>query len=430
MLVLAGCAAAPGGWHASPLAVQRVYQGGVPHTDQRGRLRFAYDPATSFLPIGLYHALTGRHLGRSYDLAAVRAAGFDTVYPWEGQDRESVTTAAKANGLAVIFADPTDAQVARAAHDPDSPVLAWTVDQEPTKSANEPEWRARLDRFRARRDAIHRLDPGRPVLVIDAPHFTGPTAERWAAWGTSGDVASHFNYPVGLAPPVSLSTTRGIPQSVARAAKLNGERKPVWLVVQAFASPHQGWAMPTPAQLRAMVYAGFIHGATGVIYFALDSFVTRDDGVIGIAPDPGPDDGPARDFNRDGRPRLVADAAQLAESRALWGAARRVNAELAALRPDLLTPTSRRPYRVEIFGQGESRAPIRTMLKERNGAAALVVVNVDGVAMRYRVSFDAPIATPRAAFEVGASPEAAATGWQDALPPIGVRVYRFRFAAP
>ncbi len=298
-LALAGCAGEA--WHATPYAVQTVYQAGVPHTDRHGRVRRAYDPATSFLPIGLYHALAGRHFGRDYDLAAVRDAGFDAIYPWEGQKLAPVAAAAKAQGLAVIAADPTDAALRRAAANPDSPVLAWSLDQEPTRDAA-PGWAARLARFQARRAEVHRLDPGRAAIVIDSADFTGKTAARWDAWNSAGDASVHFNYPVRATPPISLSTTRGLPQSVARAAALNHEAKPVWLVVQAFASPHRHWAMPTPALLRAMVYAGFVHGATGVIYFALDSFVTRDDGVIGMAPDPAADYGPTPDFNRDGRP--------------------------------------------------------------------------------------------------------------------------------
>ena len=39
-------------------------------------------------------------------------------------------------------------------------------------------------------------------------------------------------------------------------------------------------------QLRAQVYAGLIHGATGIIYFCWDTYVCRDGHVIGMSPDP------------------------------------------------------------------------------------------------------------------------------------------------
>ncbi len=427
-LALAGCRDETDIWHDTPEAVRTVYRDGVPHTDRHGRLRRTFDPARSFLPIGLYHALVGRHFGREYGLSAARAAGFDLIYPWEGQEVAPVTAAAKVAGLAVISADPTDAELRRDAADPDSPVIAWTLDQEPSRDTIRGDgWRERLARFRARLLEIHALDPRRPVTVIDAPDFTGAGADRWAAWATAGDISSHFNYPIRTTPPESLSTTRGLPQSVARAVALNHERKPVWLVVQAFGSPAQHWAMPTPAELRAMIYAGFVHGATGVIYFALDSFVTRDDGVIGMAPDPAANYNSTPDFNHDGKPPAVADAAQLAASRALWREAARINGELATLRPALLSPTSSRPYRVAILGQGNSRAPVRTMLKEWEGAATLIAVNVDDVPVTWRVRFDSPVTPSRAVFDSKAAPASVPNGWTDRLPAFGVRVYRFRF---
>lgn len=33
--------------------------------------------------------------------------------------------------------------------------------------------------------------------------------------------------------------------------------------------------MPSPRELRTQVYTGIVHGATGIMYFAMDSYVTR-----------------------------------------------------------------------------------------------------------------------------------------------------------
>ena len=44
------------------------------------------------------------------------------------------------------------------------------------------------------------------------------------------------------------------------------------------------WLMPSPREMRGQVYAGIVHGATGIIYFAMDSGVTRGGEVMGIAP--------------------------------------------------------------------------------------------------------------------------------------------------
>jgi hypothetical protein len=83
----------------------------------------------------------------------------------------------------------------------------------------------------------------------------------------------------------------GIPQSMTLAVAANKEKKPVWLIVGAFDQPGAyGQSFPfryaTPEQLRACVYAGVIHGATGIIYFIWDSYVSRDGGCIGMSPNP------------------------------------------------------------------------------------------------------------------------------------------------
>ena len=78
---------------------------------------------------------------------------------------------------------------------------------------------------------------------------------------------------------------------VALAVQENREKKPVWLIVGAFEQPGAGaftFRCPTPAQLRACVYTGVIHGATGIVYFTWDTYVCRDGNVIGMSPDPKP----------------------------------------------------------------------------------------------------------------------------------------------
>jgi len=428
LMTLAACSGSRDVFLASPEAVQRIYLHGVPHIDGQGARRSVYSPSESFLPIGLYHALSGEHNGRSYDFSPLRAAGFNTVHAWEMQKLEPVAQAAAANNLKLIFFNPTDDDVRRQLVDRDSPVLAWYLEQEPTKPVDDPAWRSHLSRFRARHDAIRTLDPIRPGLIIDTPFMTGPRAERWINWNTAADITSHFNYPILNHATPSLSAARGIPETVARAVALNAERKPVWFVVQAFASPHQGWNMPDATQLRAMAYAALIHGATGIIYFSLDSFVTRDDGVIGISPDTLSEYGPAPDYNGDGRPPLVADDALLKASRTLWSAASSLNRELAALQAELLTATSPRDYMLEIAGHSHSPVPIRTLLKERDGIATLFAVNLDNRPLQMRVTFDTAVHDLSVLFANVEAPTSAEHGWTDQLGPFASRVYRFSFS--
>ena len=426
MAWLAGCTFDDSSFRNIPGAVQRVYRQGVPHTDARGGLRFAYDESASFLPIGLYHALVGEHFGRSYDLSVVRAAGFNTIHAWELQPIERVAAAAKQRDLRLIAYDPSHEDLRREAGDPASPILAWYLEQEPTTDKDGPDWRQRIEKFRGRQAALRGLDPIHPTLIVDTPRMTGESAERWAAWNTAADISSHFNYPVTTASPRTFSGPRGIPETVSHAATLNHERKPLWFVVQAFASPVQHWAMPTAVQLRGMVYAAFIHGATGIIYFAFDSFVTRDDGVVGISPSAISDYGPTPDYNGDGQPRLVVDDEMLDRSKALWATASQINHELTGLRAELLTETSSRDYRIEAAG-GNSTTPVRTLLKELRGAAILFAVNVDSRPVHVRVTFESPIAPPSVLYEPDAKPVASVQGWEDTLPPFTARVYRFSF---
>jgi len=401
-------------------AVQTVYRDGVPHTDRRGRLLRHYDPARSFFPIGIYHALSGEFRGRRYGMAALRDAGFNTVHAWEGQAFSDMLAAAKRNGLQLIHHYPSDDDLRLGRGDP--AVLAWYLDEDPSIRAWDPDWRARLDRFRARRAALLALDPGRAVLALDGPFIDPPRRTRWLAWNSAGDVSAHWNYPLRGAATKTLDGRRGIPQSVAAAVRLNQEKKPLWLVVQAFQSPHRDWRMPSTRELRAMVYGGIVHGATGVLYFALDSFVTRDGQIAGVAPWTEESYGPSPDYDGDGAYPLVTSPEFVAKSRALWRDIAALNKELAALAPDILSPTARLVYTVE----GPDRAPLRTLLKRRGDVYTLIAVNIEAQPAALTVRFAQPIA--RAAVEIGdgGAFQPGAAGWRDQLEGFGVRVYRFR----
>ena len=412
-LALAGCGYDRPDFQDSPGAVIRVHQDGLPGFDH-----------DTFFPVGLYHALTGPHFGRTYSLATAAEAGFNTVHLWELQDLGPAVAEARRLGLRIIRHDPTDAEVARYAGDP--VILGWCVDEEPSMFVSEADTPARLATFRARRARIHALDPGHPVFAIDSAVAMKPSHRaRWERWLRQGDVSAHFNYPV-LATPFpadTLDTSRGIPASVSEAVAAAGQR-PVLVLVQAFASPTHGWAMPRPEQLRAMTYAAVVHGAAGIVFFAEDSFVTRDGQVLGIAPYPAADYGPIPDFDGDHRPPLAAGAADLEQSRRLWGEAGRLARQLTGLAPDLLAPTARFPYAVAIRGHSASPAPVRTLLKGSGDRLTLLVVNLDDDPMALRLLPGRPLAAIDAV--VGPAPHRSPRpgAWDAELEPYGVRVWR------
>lgn len=138
--------------------------------------------------------------------------------------------------------------------------------------------------------------------------------------------------------------------------------------------------MPTPRQVRAQAFTALIHGATGIIYFAVDSAQSRNAGVVGIAPSipesylPNSSDLKASQEERDNAP-------------ALWAGVVALNAELQSLQDVILSPTSTLSYSVEYAGSAVTAAPVRTMLKKSsNGVYTLLVVNVDNVPLNLKIN--------------------------------------------
>ena len=183
------------------------------------------------------------------------------------------------------------------------------------------------------------MDPRHPVFPLDGSDIPPGESAWWDTWNSSGDVTAHDNYP--LRP--WTEDLEALAQSVSRAVHLNGERKPVWITLQAFGgapglSPPA--RIPTPEELRGMAFTAIIHGATGLILFAYDSWATREGNVIGIAPETAEGYGKGRQCH----------TVQAAQSRALWAGATALNAELARLAPRILSPTARLAYEVSFSG--------------------------------------------------------------------------------
>jgi hypothetical protein len=381
-------------WAEHPAAIQTIYQNGVPHTDRNGVPLDHYDPARSFLPIGLYHALYGSIKGRNYPLEDYTNAGFNTLHLWEGQHLSDVADAAKTAHLQLIIHGPKDQEIVAYRDHP--AVLAWYLDEEPTGSywGNKKPMADFFADFVHRRDDIRKLDPRHPVFALDVPWITPPGLEWWSKWNTAGDVSAHDNYPI-TPKHRTISFENGIPQTVSLAVKLNNQKKPVWLCAQAFEvySAQFPCNMPTPRELRAMTFAAFIHGATGTIDFALDSLVTREADVVGIAPDP------ATAYQPSG---FIATQDQLRASRDLWNGAAALNKEIKKLTPVLLSPTSKIEYHVLLDPSWPpvSKEPICTLLKtDPAGGLVLLIANLDDAPFRLRIVFPGRLVHPQSLFD-------------------------------
>lgn len=373
-------------WVPSPDAIQTPYLNGVPHTDAQGRPRIGFDPAISFMPIGLYHGLTGNFEGVEYSFEPISNAGFNTVVVWGGFETDDVLDGAEQFGLQVIISLPRDDEV-RTALD-HLHVLGFDIDHEPSEGKTPSVVLERLAAFQERRSEIRAIDPDRTVFTVDFPVIHDARVEGWEAWRQVGDVTAFWNYPIAGDLMPSIGGPFGVGETVARAVDAVGAGKPVWFVAQAFEGPvfKYDWRMPTPAQARAMSYAALVRGATGLIWFSYDSFVTRNGKVIGISPAPLPDHEIVLDNALTGTTPLVADAAQLETSRTLWDAVVGLNREFSNQRELWLSPTADLEYEVEIHGARNSRVPVLTQLKQTRDGLYLVAVNVDENSVGYRVS--------------------------------------------
>ena len=244
---------------------------------------------------------------------------------------------------------------------------------------------AAFDTYRAQYAAIKAVDTTHPVFVLDCPWITAPATEWWVRWNSYGDVSAHDNYAFDYR-STSLGHINGdgggIPQTVGLATAINNESKPVWACLQAFESG--SWLLPTPREMRGQVYAALIHGATGIIYFAMDSLYTRAGAVNGIGPRELLNETYA-DHSPESRSTATPSAVEMAS--ALWEAVARLNTELLALKPVLFARTSTAGYSVSFAGStvgnvlgttNTSTTPIRTLRKRLpGGEEVLLAVNLD-----------------------------------------------------
>jgi hypothetical protein len=417
-------------------APQLIYQVGVPHTDRNGRMQPRLD-AASFFPRCAYEALPDM-------LADLRAAGFNCFKPWNGLSLDAVLPDANRAGLQVLRemlvgacehrehpeCNPdanAESQImalvkAVAPHASDPSLLAWYIEEEPTACINLPSsCPERLANYRRLQTALKAVDPVHPSFILDISVPYASALAEWNHWNSAGDVTGNDNYPFTKSEVMTLESSV---DDYSRLVRLNHQQKPVWITVQAFhgAAGNFSWTMPTPAQLRAEVFAAVVHGATGIIYFALDSWASRSAWVIGIASS-------ALDVYPNHNPGdSVATPADIAASAALWGETVQLNQELQRLQSAILSPTSKLPYTVAIAGRGVSPTPVRALLKEVAGQFTLLLINIDNVPLKIRIGL------PRAPVELqsidrdGAASALTADSneFHDAIEGFGVRIYTFQ----
>ena len=397
----------------APTAVQALYRDGVPHTDRQGRIIMQYEPARSFFPIGIY--------GPDGDLdgETIRQGGFNTIQAWT-MSAEQVLERAEELDLQLLWKACGGIDHWRALAEKIKPhrsrLLANYAIDEPYQMTTGSgfTWKDPMDMiqrgwhrtFAENRQAAHEFFPDLPVFVNMSPVVDAPQ-HGWGEWIAASDIASLDNYPFrngGTGRSDLSCPTFGIPRTLWAAATVGNQTKPVWLIVPGFEQPipqaDSYFRFPTPAELRAVVYAGIIHGATGVIYFVSDGPLARRAQCIGLARDPHA----AYPRQKNDKKSLVtASPMKRIQSRALWETAAQINAELKELTPVILSPTVGPDvaYAVRITrGEPVTAADIRAILKPHpDGGYVLMTVNIDDATLHAEIHFERPLESVQPLFE-------------------------------
>jgi hypothetical protein len=403
-------------------AVKTYYQSGVPHTDKAGVFQPSVD-SDSFFPRCAFETVTGM-------LADMKNAGFNCVKPYIALPLTDVLAeASKAGGplgIQVIgqriigncggsgnpACDPTaiinssvcaGCEITVNANHPN--LLGWDLEDEASscvylESDNCP---VRWNNYRQYASAIGHIGTSHPIFNLDSSAPADSETVRiaeWHKWNTSARIVVNDRYPFAAGTEASLVDSADAYARIQDLFTTSGTAAPVWITLQSFQTAPTGtfhWKMPTPLQLRAQVFTALIHGATGIIYFTIDSAISRAEGNIGIAPDPPecylpPEQQPPDDAKCAALPppasSVPAHPADRAASRALWNATMAGNSELARLQDVLLTPTSNVSYQVGVQGSADpSVAPVRSMLKKSStGVYTLLVINLEAVAVNAQFS--------------------------------------------
>ena len=400
----------------APAAIQTIYQNGVPHTDKDGNTRSTYDQNKSFFPIGIYFPNSDADLNTvsnpstNFNLAFL----YNTYAAHNNDAVNSVINKIKSSSnpdFKIIlsnkntdyfdlnwvklgqFSSPDNSKIL-----PSFPLLeqnndkknifAWYLADEPIKYGNP--WVSFLETLSAK---IKARGVTKPLFEVNTADMTNTA---WNSFAKLGDIAVLDNYPtdqkwVRNDPNLMISSLDRsdikvtIPKTVSATVAANNSAKPVWLVVQAM-KPKNGadgkqTRFPTPVEERAMVYAGIVNGATGIIYYAYDTpeVLRANAGKEHIGINPSPD------------PNL--SQANQAASKTLWNSiagTAGINSELKRLSPAILSSTSKSEYSVNTTqdtATNQSPTPVRTILKEYNGKYYLIAVNVNNNKAQATFSF-------------------------------------------
>jgi len=382
LLMLAACAdsapppaPAPDLWREMKDAGFAQHRGGVPHTDRLGLPRQSLDPARSLLPLVLDNAMVDYQRGVRFGFANAAAAGFNAVAPWAQQPREAVLQAAAGSRLLAVMPRARPGETDAIEIDD----IAW-------------------------------FDPANIDLVRLMPFRS--------------------NSAPSLGGREGLAALRG--RVAAESAK--ARPLPVWAVLQAFAMPSDQRRLPTPQEARALAYGALAEGASGLVWFAEDSYASRSIGALGIAAGPPLDYG-IQVFDETSAKPLKPTPSEVAAAGSLWQAISRMNRELERLMPALLSPTAPFDYRVRLLpldagvpadAVPSDGPPLRLLLKSFDGRYTLLAANITDRPWKLNLLLPQPMRRIERWFDTDPPPalQRGGTEIEEDFPPYAVRVYR------
>ncbi len=329
-----------------------------------------------FFPIGLYWL-------RADILPEVRRLGFnsgDYFYKLQGEEIAQLMDAAAREGVQILLElsdfvrqrpEPDYAAIAATVrrYREHPALLAWYIIDEPDETKTSP---AHVRQVYKR---IRALDPYHPVyLVNNRPH-------TYVDYLDGSDILAVDVYPVPKQP------LRRVRDLVQEARWTGTERKPVWLVAQAFGGVEHWPRAPSPMELRNMVYQGLVQGARGLLFY-----------------------------------RYCDEEERHIQPPDLWRQVRDLAAELTELTPVLTAPQRR--HAVQVVGGGQF---VDAVLMEQGGAYHLLVVNYTKELRRTRLRFVGGLAFKAAEARYASPPAVLRQGELEIdLKPLEVGIYQLK----